>query len=274
MVRKNAWSYLLEISVIDSLNNFSIADLELYLVPASRLWTGIAFLSRPDIPSGGAQRLSGEDGLVSKNCGSVIFLVTRAKDLQDEVPDGRIVGDSGRAEEEGRGICGGSEGELEMVEDRAEENDDSVKEVGPDSNAELESMSFPHTGPGPAAVSSVGVTHTIADGSFRDVSKSGKWEVKEREWEEGSDEGIVMEEVESDSNSVIVVESDGEAGQCGGNPPCVSMEQKPVVRCCGMELSHDDLYTLQPPQWLNDQVHVVSTIIVTQELCIVHGFYT
>ena len=244
------------ISVIDSLDNFSIADLELYLIPASRLWTGIAFLSRPDIPSGGAQRLSGEDGLVSKNCGSVIFLVTRANDLQDGVPDGRIVGDSGRAKEKGRGICGVSEGELELVEDGAEEDDDSVEKVGPDSS--------------PVTVSSVGVTHTIDDGSFRDVSKSGKWEVKEREGEEVSDEGIVMEEVvESEGEGVIVVESEGEADQCGGNPPCVSMEQKPVVRCCGMELSHDDLYTLQPHQWLNDQVHVVCTIYNTCRCCII-----
>ena len=46
---------------------------------------------------------------------------------------------------------------------------------------------------------------------------------------------------------VIVIDSDDEGGVKSGH-------SLSVVKCCGIPLTKEDLATLQPTQWLNDQV--------------------
>ena len=98
------------------------------------------------------------------------------------------------------------------------------------------------------------------------VKEGEMWKGEEgkEEVEEGVDEGIGMEDVIVESGdggeggSVIVVGSDysDDFGMKYKNVGGSGMEQRRVVHCCGMELSHSDLSTLSPNQCLNDQVCV------------------
>ena len=98
------------------------------------------------------------------------------------------------------------------------------------------------------------------------VKEGEMWKGEEgkEEVEEGVDEGIGMEDVivesgdSGEGGSVIVVGSDysDDFGMKYKNVGGSDMEQRRVVHCCGMELSHSDLSTLSPNQCLNDQVCV------------------
>lgn len=81
------------------------------------------------------------------------------------------------------------------------------------------------------------------------------------EVEEGSDEGIGMEVMGeggdiSDGGSVIVIDSDTNDEVWCDRRSGMEQSHAHVVHCCGMELSHSDLRTLSPNQYVNDQVGV------------------
>ena len=76
------------------------------------------------------------------------------------------------------------------------------------------------------------------------------------------DEGIVIDDSSScevciiDEDVMIVsVEERGDA--VTGRGFVSSANQIPVVNCCGISLTQNDLDTLRPHQWLNDQVRLV-----------------
>ena len=81
--------------------------------------------------------------------------------------------------------------------------------------------------------------------------------------EEGSDEGIGMEEeVEPGEGAepgeggrvIVVIGSSEDEAERNQDRLTSGMALGPVIRCCGMELSQGDLCTLAPNECLNDQV--------------------